>query len=90
MYDARNSYIDIVTKRRAHAVYVLVVGAGVYPFLGHPAPCSVRHHEYLTLVLLQGAQLIEKLANARCFPHSKFECRRAHWGFVYSFHSASQ
>jgi len=31
------------------------------PFLGLPAPCSVRYYEPLTLILLQGAQLIEKV-----------------------------
>jgi hypothetical protein len=31
------------------------------PFLGHLAPCSVRHYQPLIFILLQGAQRIEKI-----------------------------
>jgi hypothetical protein len=58
----------MVTKRRARSLYVLVVGAGVYPVLGHPAPCSVRYYEPLTLVLLQGVQWIEKIGECALLP----------------------
>ena len=60
------------------------------PFFGLPAPCPIRFDEPLTLILLQGARLIEKFANARCFPPYRFIRRRAHRGLVYSSHSASQ
>jgi hypothetical protein len=60
------------------------------PFLGLPSPCSVRYYEPLTFILFEGTQLIEKFANARCFPPYRFIRKRAQLGFVYSFHSASQ
>jgi len=36
-------------------------------FMGLPAPCSVCHYEPLTLVLLQGSQLIEKIRECTLF-----------------------
>jgi len=48
-------------KRVAHYLYTIVVGAGPLAFLGHPAPCSACYYEPLSLVLLQGTQLIEKI-----------------------------
>jgi len=60
------------------------------PFLGLPVPCSVRYYEPLIFILLQGTQLIEKFANARCFPQYEFIRKRGDRGFVYSSYSASQ
>jgi len=44
VYTRFGTHLGIVTKRRAHSLYVLVVGAGVVHFLGLPAPCSVRYY----------------------------------------------
>jgi len=38
------------------------------PFLGHPAPCSIRYCEPLTLVLFEGAERIEKVGERSLFP----------------------
>jgi len=67
-FDVRNSSAGIVAKRSAHSLYILVVGAGIVPFLGLPAPCSVRYHEPLTFILLEGAHLIEKLRECPLLP----------------------
>jgi len=60
--DLRDTRKGIVTKRRAHPLYVLVVGAGVVPFFfRNPSPCSVCYYGPLTVVLLLGAELFEKI-----------------------------
>jgi len=90
VYEAPSSSTVIVTRRRAHSLNVLVVGARVVPFFD-----AQLHAQYATTSLrlsfsFKELNSLKKSANACCFRQYRFARRKAHRGFVYSLRSASQ
>ena len=63
---------DPIYRYRNETPCTLLVRSGRWswrsPFLGLPAPCPVCYYEPLTFILIQGAQLIEKIRERTLLP----------------------